>query len=243
MNILAMDTTTKKANIALLYNDNIFSESIDNEITHSEKFLPLIDSVLKKANSTLDCIDLYGITTGPGSFTGVRIGISTVKAFAKVYDKDIFEITSLEVLAYKKINKDINNQYIVSLMDAKNLRVYYTIYKVNIISGVPCLENVIGYFNDNISAASEKIVNYFNSISDYVVTVTGDMAEDYKNIINVNATFSNSNLDARTIIQIIQNEIKLQKDIQKSKYITNYLTLDATYMRGSEAERTKYGEN
>lgn len=242
MNILAMDTTTKKANVSLKINDTIYIDSIDNEITHSEKFLPLIDSILKKASSSLSCIDLYAVTTGPGSFTGVRIGLATVKAFAKVYNKNIFALNSLEVLAYPKIDTKISNQYIVSLMDAKNTRVYYTIYKVNIVSGIPTLENVIEYFNDTIDIASSKICEFFKSNNNVNIFVTGDIAERYSNIIKIDAVFSDTPLNPEIMLSIIENECKLNRNICESKYVRNYLSLDATYMRGSEAERTKYGE-
>ena len=90
MNILAIDTTTKKASVALKVQDKIIIKEIDNEITHSEKLLPLLDSVLKEANLMLKDIDLFVCVQGPGSFTGLRIGIATIKALAKVTQKPIY---------------------------------------------------------------------------------------------------------------------------------------------------------
>lgn len=245
MNIIAMDTTTKKANVSVLFNNLIYSNSIDNEITHSEKFLPLVDKTLKDAGITLKDIDMFAVTNGPGSFTGVRIGLASVKAFAKVYDKKIFSITSLETMAYTKIDNNIDNQYIATLIDAKNSRVYYTIYKVEYINNTPHLSNVIPYLNDDVNIVNTKINEYFSNIQNANITITGDIKEKYSDILlfkNTNVVFEDAILSSDTIIQIILNESKIQ-DLYNSKYIKDYLTLDANYIRGSEAERTKYGEN
>lgn len=130
MKILAIDTTTKKAGIALKTENDIYFKDIDNEITHSEKLLPLLDQVLNESNLSLYDIDLFAITLGPGSFTGVRIGIATLKAIAKVTRKKIFGTTSLELLAIDGIKKcGFIPKYVLALMDAKNQRAYYNLYK------------------------------------------------------------------------------------------------------------------
>ena len=94
MNILAIDTTTKKANIGISIDGKSTIKTVDNEITHSEKLLPLIDNVLKETNCNIKDIDVFACTTGPGSFTGIRIGLATVKALTKVTDAKIFSINS-----------------------------------------------------------------------------------------------------------------------------------------------------
>ena len=133
MNILALDTTTKKATVAIKTDSKLYIECIDNEITHSEKLLPLIDNILNEANITIQDIDLLACTLGPGSFTGVRIGIATLKAIAKVINKEIFGITSLELLALNGIKKGATKKsydYVLSLIDAKNNRAYFSLYKL-----------------------------------------------------------------------------------------------------------------
>lgn len=243
MNILAIDTTTKTANVSILSNGNIYSKSIDNEITHSEKLLPLVDELLTEAKANLKDIDLYAVTTGPGSFTGIRIGLATVKAFAKVYSKKIFAINSLEAMAYSKLNK--NTQYIISMMDARNSRVYYTVYKVDYKSNTPILTNDFGFYNDVIDIANNKIQKYFENIPNVNILVTGDIAENHSSNItieNCNLAFSDTKLETINILEIINNELEIYNDVSLLPHIYNYTTLDATYMRSSEAERTKYGE-
>ena len=130
MKVLAIDTTTKKATVALKADDKIYVKELDNEITHSEKLLPLLDEVLTEADVCLKDIDLFATTLGPGSFTGVRIGIATIKAIAKVTNKKIFGTTSLELLALDGIKKvESTPKYVLALMDARNTRVYYNLYK------------------------------------------------------------------------------------------------------------------
>lgn len=242
MNILALDTTTKVANASSYINNIITTKSIDNEITHSEKLLPLVDELLKESKVTLKDIDLYAVTTGPGSFTGIRIGLATIKAFTKVYNKNIFAIDSLEVMAYTKIQNNID--YIISMMDARNSRIYYSVYKLETKNNLPILSNDFGFYNDTIDVAEKKIQNYFENISNTNIIVTGDIAESYSNITiqNNNTYFENTTLNTETILEIINNEAEIYNNIALSPHITNYQNLDATYMRSSEAERTKYGE-
>lgn len=80
MKILAIDTSSKICSVSILEDNNVIIEKHnDDEKTHSQKLMPLIDETLKQFDLTLDNIDLLACCQGPGSFTGIRIGISTVK--------------------------------------------------------------------------------------------------------------------------------------------------------------------
>lgn len=249
MNILGIDTSTKKANVCLEYNNKIIDKSIDNEITHSEKLLPLVDDVLKSENTSPKGIDYLACCTGPGSFTGIRIGIATVKAFAKTLNAPIFAVSSLDVLAYTNITSD----YVLSIMDAKNSRIYYSVYKIerkecnNIL--VPYLERICDYANDNIDVALEKISSVFSDINtdtNTSITIIGDCVDNYKDmfipILNSKFTTINTdtqNLSGQVLVSMLKNYIKLGID---SDYKKDYLTLDAIYVRPSQAERAKNNE-
>ena len=81
MNILAVDTAGKTAGVALLQDDRLLYEVyLDAGMTHSETLMPMIDTCLKMCGMTCADIDLYGVNAGPGSFTGLRIGLAAVKA-------------------------------------------------------------------------------------------------------------------------------------------------------------------
>ena len=122
MNILGIDTTTKIASCSVLNNKKYYIKSIDNEITHSEKLLPIIDETLIESGTDLDGMNLLACINGPGSFTGLRIGLATIKAFAQVKDLPIFSISSIDLItytAYEKL-KENNKAYINSATSEYN---------------------------------------------------------------------------------------------------------------------------
>lgn len=218
MKILAIDTTTKKAAVALKTDKGIYKKEIDNEITHSEKLLPIIHELLSDTNTSLNEIDLLCTTLGPGSFTGVRIGIATIKAIAKVINKKIYGITSLELLAYDGIAKSSSvPEYVLSLIDARNNRAYYELYKYANNS----LTSLEFSGNDYI----DNIINELNSMNlEKLLIVSDKEVAD-----NTNAQIAN--LDLTHIFNL---------DLNCNLY--DYLNLDAIYYRKSEAERTVEGE-
>lgn len=127
MKILAIETSCDILSISLLENNNLILELKENSPkTHSEVLMPLIDTLLKKANITLNEIDLFACDNGPGSFTGIRIGLSTIKAFCDALCKPCVAISSLEALAYT-IQEE--NSYVCTLIDAKHDNVYSGIFE------------------------------------------------------------------------------------------------------------------
>ena len=105
MNKLVINTANDKLFIVLQYKNNIFSISNNSKMHHNETMLPLIDGLLKKKGLDISQIDEMGVVVGPGSFTGIRVGISTVKAFRdvlKIKTKGINNLDYLFALAKKK---------------------------------------------------------------------------------------------------------------------------------------------
>ncbi len=238
MKILGIDTTTKIASVSIKNENEIFTLSIDNEITHSEKLLPLIDNSLKKANITLKDIDLYACINGPGSFTGIRIGLSTLKAFAQVYKKDIFSISSLELLAYSAFCKQKEKQiYCINMIDAKNDRVYYDITKITKINNDKIeIKEILDTSNDLIDDAISNILTFIsnNDISKDLLYICGNCTDTFS--LKLNNICSNMfNLYPTT-----QDLINLYTNLNNvDDYIFNAFTLDANYKRKSQAERIK----
>lgn len=171
MKILAIQTSSKICAVALLEDENVIKEKIiDDNNTHSVKLMPLIDELLRETNTTLEEIDLFACDKGPGSFTGIRIGLTTVKAFMDVTDKKAVGITSLEALAYGVENDGL----ICSLIDAKNENVYYGIFRKssNNIEQVEELQfNNINQLLNSLKEIKEKI------------TFIGDASLNYKQAI------------------------------------------------------------
>jgi len=126
MKILSIETAGNICAVALTEDDNLIKEEIiDDANTHSVKLMPLVDKLLKQTNTNLLDIDLFACDIGPGSFTGIRIGVSTIKAFLDATGKKAVGITSLETLVYNLNTEDI----VCSIIDAKNENAYYGFFK------------------------------------------------------------------------------------------------------------------
>ena len=85
MKILSIDTSSSNCATAILEDDKLIDEnSLNNGLTHSENLMPLIDELLKRNGIGLKDIDLIAVSVGPGSFTGIRIGIASIKPMAEI---------------------------------------------------------------------------------------------------------------------------------------------------------------
>lgn len=229
MNILGIDTTTKIASCSVLNNDKYYTKSIDNEVTHSEKLLPIIDETLIESGIDLDKINLLACINGPGSFTGLRIGLATIKAFAQVKDLEIFSISSIDLISYVAYNKIKENKdtYVLSLIDARNNRVYYGINKISTINGKISIEKVKDVDNDVIDNVISSIANNYENL-----VIAGNCVDKFKDIIS---TISDNLFELYpTTNDLIECYLKLQ---DTKPYMYNAYSLDALYARKSQAER------
>ena len=128
MKILSIDTASDLCTVAVLDNENCIKEIIVNDArNHSEKIMPVIEQVLQETNLKLRDINLFVCDKGPGSFTGIRIGVGTVLAFQDCLNIPCIGISSLEALAYNV--KQEQEGLICSLIDAKNNNVYFGLFE------------------------------------------------------------------------------------------------------------------
>ena len=124
--LLAVDTATERCGVALIVDGRVQAAlSLDHGETHSRFLLEAVDSILKLNRMAVSDIDAYAVTRGPGSFTGLRIGISTVKGLAFAAGKPILGISSLEALAHQAGG---DAPLVCSMMDARRNEVYWRIY-------------------------------------------------------------------------------------------------------------------
>ena len=129
MIILSISTSTNICSVCLGNENTIIKElSINDAKTHSENLMPLIDKLLKTTNYSLKDINYLACDVGPGSFTGIRIGIATIKAISEVHNIPIVPISSLQALSY---NVNISDGLICSMIDARNENIYYCIFDKN----------------------------------------------------------------------------------------------------------------
>ena len=130
MNILAFDSTAKTASVALVRDGRTVAEFfVDSGKTHSEILLPMAEDVLARAHMTLDEIDYYAVTVGPGSFTGVRIGTATVKglAFSLSERENCVPVSTLEAIAEGLMPLD---GIYAPVMDARRNEVYNALFRM-----------------------------------------------------------------------------------------------------------------
>ncbi len=126
MLILALDSTALVGSVALCENEKLISEiTVNTGHTHSETLLPMVESILKLCNYTVDDVDLFACTTGPGSFTGVRIGAATVKGLAYGKGKPCVGVSTPEALAYNSIMSD---GLLCPVMNARRMQVYNALF-------------------------------------------------------------------------------------------------------------------
>ncbi len=127
MKILGIDTSALTASAAVMSENEIVGEvSFTNGLTHSQTIMPMIDYCLKGASLSVSDIDIFAVSNGPGSFTGLRIGIGTVKGLAYACGKMCVGVSSLTALAYNIAPTDA---LVVPIMDARRNQVYCAAYK------------------------------------------------------------------------------------------------------------------
>ena len=124
MNILIVDTSYNKLVVAVMAGDRVAHKIISEGIKKNNSLvLPTIDYVLKELNIELKDVDYYACVVGPGSFTGVRIGVSTLNAFNDVFGKPLVAIPALEVIAY-----NIHADKFMTSIDARHDNYYSAIF-------------------------------------------------------------------------------------------------------------------
>ena len=221
MKILAIDTTSEVCGVAILEYENLIVEnSLNNGLTHSENLMPLVKEALDKAEMTLKEIDLIACCTGPGSFTGIRIGVASVKAIAEVNSLPVADVTSLESLA-KNIKENCNVK--VALIDARNNQCYCGIFD----NDVNLKED---YLADDINTILEKVASYEDTV------FVGNGAELHKNLILAkfpNAKFSNESVQTAYSCGLVGFKKYKENNLENAD------TILPKYLRKSQAERLK----
>ncbi len=225
MKTLAVDTSTMMATCALLDEDRLLGEfSLNQDMTHSENLVPMIKEMLDNLNLKVKDIDLFGVAIGPGSFTGLRIGIATIKSFAHVFDKPVIGVSTLEGLAF---NLPYNG-YIVPIIDARRNRIYTGIY--NRIKG-----NLINIVEPTIMEV-DKLMKLLQEEYDHII-VNGNGTLVYRDIIlealGDQVIMAPKNLNSCRASSIGELALLKYKEGQRD----SYYHLVPEYLRESQAQR------
>jgi tRNA threonylcarbamoyladenosine biosynthesis protein TsaB len=176
--ILAIDTTSKIIFVSLLSSGRFFSVENDVNRTNYEDIFYLIKKVLRKVKVRIEDIDCFGVCVGPGSFTGIRIGLAAVKGLAYSLDKPIVTYKSLDLLAW--MLKDEFSGLLCIVHDARRSNIYSAVYSnsktfkrimpysltdiSNLLSKLKKINKEslkIYFYGDAVLTYKDKIVNYF----------------------------------------------------------------------------------
>lgn len=253
MKILAIDTSSKNASVAITENEEELIQLNNNdEKTHSQKLMPMIDEAFKNTKLSLNDIDLIVCCLGPGSFTGVRIGIATAKAFSDSRNIKAVGVSSLEELAY-----NLNTEgYICSLIDAGHGNTYTGFFKIekdkdNKLQTVQKDLTFLNLQDEKDKNSEEKLIEFLEKNIKQVSTnkefsnkqtiyFVGDATVTYKEVIeNVKIKMQDYNIKVSEINQNTASGITLAQ-IGYTKYKNGEYgdssILSPVYLRKSQAE-------
>ncbi|HPP16438.1 MAG TPA: tRNA (adenosine(37)-N6)-threonylcarbamoyltransferase complex dimerization subunit type 1 TsaB [Dictyoglomaceae bacterium] len=229
MYILGINTATEKSNI-ILWNDGQTHEVFysTNFKTYGENLLINLEFLLKMSNWTLNNIDLYCVVTGPGSFTGLRIGAVTVKTLAQIYKKPIVGISYLEGLAYQTVFNGVIGTILPGRKGEIHTGFFENLEKFNNISS----EEIYSYQNFT------EVVK--NLIKERELLLVGSIPEDLKKILPKQVKY------APIVLNSLKGETLVLLGLEKYKKgdFKDYLSLLPDYRQKSSAEVNwikKYG--
>ena len=224
MKILGIDTSTMAANVAVLEDDKLICEyTINTKKTHSQKLMPMIENMLKLSDLDIKEIDAIAICVGPGSFTGLRIGMATAKAMAHVNNIPLIGVNSLEILG---ANMHLCNRNICSILDAQRNQVYMNKYILK-DDKITELEEI------SIKPIDELLEEISSSNEDWVLV--GEAVYKYKEkieeISNITIPSPANNITKASTLCFVARDKMLAND-----QVYNCYNINPMYIRKSQAE-------
>lgn len=214
MKILSIDTSSNLCSVAISENTTLIKKlELNNGLTHSETLMPLVKEVLSECNISLKDINLIVSNIGPGSFTGIRIGVATCKAFSDSLNIPCIGISALEVLAYNVKNDGI----ICSTIDCKNDNCYFALYELtngiyNILEE-PTAKSVTEVLNLLNTKYSDKVINF---IGDGIKEKSTNCYLDVQNLgIAGYSKFIINNNNSENIIPLYLKKPQAQKQLEE----------------------------
>ncbi|AZJ32843.1 tRNA threonylcarbamoyladenosine biosynthesis protein TsaB [Tenacibaculum mesophilum] len=212
--ILHIETATKNCSVSVAIKGELLAlqELNDGNYSHAEKLHPFIQQVMKKAKLSFNDIDAVAVSKGPGSYTGLRIGVSAAKGLCFAFDKPLISIETLQSLAHKV---SVKEGVVVPMLDARRMEVYAAVYNSKY---------------EQVRDIKAEIINE-SSFEEYLskgkVYFIGDGAEKCKGIIvNENAVFIDGEFpSAKEMVQLSLDKYK-KNDIEDVAYFEPFYLKD-----------------
>ena len=226
MKILSLDSTAIVSTVAICEEEKLLAQfTINNGNTHSETLLPMIEASLKVLNLTVDDIDLFACSAGPGSFTGVRIGAATIKGLAFNKNKPCAPVSSLDALAHNLVYA---NGIICPVMNARRNQLYNALFLCeNCNLTRLCEDRLISVFD-----LEEELQNY----SDKKIYLCGDGYDIAKK------AFTKVKTENTPLIHQYQSAYSVALcalESARQELLTTDIELSPIYLRASQAERER----
>lgn len=237
MIILAIDTTAITASVALLENETLIASfDVHNKLTHSEKILPMIDSMLSASGYTFDNVDLVAVSVGPGSFTGVRIGVSTAKGLAYTRRIPVVGVSGLEALAenFRFLSKpELGRVVIAPSMDARRNELYNALFEYD--------GSTLTRITEDRPISCEELEQELLKLG-IPVYINGDGAEKLYGYLSEN---TNIKAELAPLLMLRQSAVSVGK-VGYRKYCNGEIEdvdkISPLYLRTSQAERVNNKE-
>ena len=226
MKIIGIDSSTTVISVALLEDDKLIAEVVLNtQKKHSQRLMPMIDMILNEAGISAKDLDAIAVSSGPGSFTGLRIGITTAKALAWSLSKPLVAVSSLDALA---ANVQCKAQLICPVLNARRKEVYTAIYTME--------DNKLRLLSDYMVCTPDELIEILQQ-KDGQIVLLGDGVEEVAEV------FQNKIADRLEILKTIDRLPRASRiaylgwqKLQKGE-TEDVMQLTPLYIRPSEAEK------
>lgn len=225
MRVLSIDTSTMTATAAIIEEERLLCQfTLHHKWTHSQKLMPLIDHMLQASELTIDQIDCFACAKGPGSFTGLRIGVATIKGFAQAMQKPVVGVPTLHALAYNLFQA---KGLICPIIDAQRDCVYAALYEWK--------ENDLILLEDYKAIPIKQLCNLLKQKKKHI-NFLGDACEMHKEKIEtaelISYAIAPSTHSLSSAASVGALAIKMIAEGNES----HYDTLKPYYIRKSQAE-------
>lgn len=227
MKILGIDSSATSASVAVLCDSKVISLDYSNTgLTHSQTLMPMVENALLKANVTINDIDYLAVSNGPGSFTGIRIGVSAVKGMADPLNKKCVGVSTLEAIAKPLENTGV---IAVSAMDARCNQVYCALFD--------CENGKMKRLSDDEAVSIDELIERLKTQEKAIVLI-GDGAvvcyNKMKEILNnISIASASVRYQSASSVALIAEE-KILED-ERNAIVASELVPE--YLRLSQAER------
>ncbi len=218
MKILSVECSAKPASVAIIENGKILASSFTNiSITHSQTLMPMIENLLKTSMISVNDIDGFSVASGPGSFTGIRIGISCIKGLSISENKPCVGVSTLLAMAHNFIDFDV---YLCPVMDARCNQFYNALFKIE--------KGKITRLCEDRCLMGDEIIREIENLGQNVV-ICGDGAElfynSYKNDNLILAHNKNRYQSAIGVALATESDFIHGRTVSSSELLPIYLRL------------------